>query len=145
MTYDIYGKWDQYNDWTGPYVFGHINTTSINTGLDLLRRNDVDLSKVNFGIGFYGRSFTLADPKCNEPGCVFSDAGEKGECSGEPGSLTFKEIVARKARFNIKTVKFEQEHGVTYMFMMITSGLATTTRRVLQRSARFSATTVLVA
>jgi hypothetical protein len=59
MTYDIYGKWDQYNDWTGPYVFGHINTTSINAGLDLLRRNDVDLSKVNFGIGFYGLSLLL--------------------------------------------------------------------------------------
>jgi hypothetical protein len=115
MTYDIYGKWDQYNEWTGPYVFGHTNTTSINAGLDLLRRNDVDLSKVNLGISFYGRSFTLADPKCNEPGCVFSDAGEKGECSGEPGILTFKEIMARKARFNIKTVNYEQEHGVTYM------------------------------
>ncbi|KAK1913093.1 hypothetical protein P3342_005029 [Pyrenophora teres f. teres] len=115
MTYDIYGKWDQYNEWTGPYVFGHTNTTSINMGLDLLRRNDVDLSKVNLGMGFYGRSFTLDDPKCNEPGCVFSDAGEKGECSGEAGILTYKEIMARQNRFNEKTVNYVEEHGVTYM------------------------------
>ena len=115
MTYDIYGKWDQYNEWTGPYVFGHTNTTSINMGLDLLRRNDVDLSKVNLGMGFYGRSFTLSDPKCNEPGCVFSDAGEKGECSGEAGILTYKEIMARQNRFNEKSINYVKEHGVTYM------------------------------
>ncbi|USP75586.1 hypothetical protein yc1106_02860 [Curvularia clavata] len=115
MSYDIYGKWDQYNEWTGPYVFGHTNTTSIQMGLDLLRRNNVDLSKVNLGMGFYGRSFTLSDPKCNEPGCVFSDAGEKGECSGEAGILTYKEIMARQNRFNEKTVKYVEKHGVTYM------------------------------
>lgn len=84
-------------------------------GLDLLRRNDVDLAKVNLGTGFYGRTFTLADPSCNVPGCIFSDAGVAGECSGEAGILTFKEIMARSNRLNEKTIVFNEEHGVTYM------------------------------
>jgi hypothetical protein len=84
------GKWDQHNEWTGPYVFGHTNITEIEQGVDLLRRNNVNLYKVSLGMGFYGRTFTLDDPKCSEPGCVFADAGVRGECSGEEGILTFK-------------------------------------------------------
>jgi hypothetical protein len=78
------------NEWTGPYVFGHTNITEIERGVDLLRRNNVDLDKVSLGMGFYGRTFTLADSGCNEPGCVFVEAGAKGDCSGEDGILTFK-------------------------------------------------------
>ncbi|KAF2473995.1 chitinase A1 [Lindgomyces ingoldianus] len=115
MTYDQRGKWDQNNPWTGPYVFGHTNVTEIESGLDLLRRNDVDLSKVNLGTGFYGRTFTLADSKCNTPGCVFADAGAAGECSGERGILSFKEIMARSKRLNDKKIVYENATGVTYM------------------------------
>lgn len=84
------GKWDRDNEWTGPYVFGHTNITEIEKGIDLLRRNDINLFKVSLGMGFYGRTFTLADPNCNTPGCIFTDAGLRGECSGESGILTFK-------------------------------------------------------
>ncbi|KAJ5096660.1 hypothetical protein N7456_007381 [Penicillium angulare] len=115
MSYDMRGKWDQENEWTGPYVFGHTNITEIENGVDLLRRNDIDLSKVNLGMGFYGRTFTLADKKCFEPGCVFSDAGVRGECSGEEGILTFKEIMARQHRLNEKTIRYDEESGVKYM------------------------------
>ncbi|EFR03335.1 chitinase A1 [Nannizzia gypsea CBS 118893] len=115
MSYDIHGKWDRDNKYTGPYVLGHTNVTEIQDGLDLLRRVDVDLQKVNLGIGFYGRSFTLADPKCNTPGCIFRDAGTRGECSGEPGILTFKEIMARQKRLNEKTIHYDEEAGVKYM------------------------------
>ncbi|KAJ5375386.1 hypothetical protein N7517_007392 [Penicillium concentricum] len=115
MSYDMRGKWDQFNEWTGPYVFGHTNITEIERGVDLLRRNDIDLSKVTLGMGFYGRTFTLADSKCNEPGCVFSDAGLRGECSGEEGILTFKEIMARQHRLNEKTIRYDEDSGVKYM------------------------------
>ncbi|KAL1591786.1 hypothetical protein SLS60_011785 [Paraconiothyrium brasiliense] len=115
MTYDIHGKWDQENPYTGPYVLGHTNITEIEMGLDLLRRNDIDFSKVNLGVGFYGRTFTLADRSCSKPGCVFSDAGVRGECSGEAGILTFAEIMARQKRLNDKHIEYVEEDGVTYM------------------------------
>lgn len=109
------GKWDQTNPYTGPYVLGHTNITEIEMGLDLLRRNGVDFAKVNLGVGFYGRSFTLSDRSCSTPGCIFSDAGVKGECSGEAGILTFAEITARQNRLNDKRIEYVEEHGVTYM------------------------------
>ncbi|PGH27225.1 hypothetical protein AJ80_01182 [Polytolypa hystricis UAMH7299] len=115
MSYDIHGKWDQYNEWTGPYVLGHTNVTEIESGVDLLRRNGINLWKISLGMGFYGRTFTLDDPKCNEPGCVFSDAGLRGECSGESGILTFKEIMARQHRLNDKIIRYDNQTGVKYM------------------------------
>ncbi|KAL3430011.1 hypothetical protein BDV09DRAFT_202564 [Aspergillus tetrazonus] len=115
MSYDMRGKWDQFNEWTGPYVFGHTNVTEIENGVDLLRRNNINLYKVSLGMGFYGRTFTLSDPGCSEPGCEFSDAGLRGECSGESGILTFKEIMARQKRLNQKVIKYDEDSGVKYM------------------------------
>ncbi|KAH7122764.1 hypothetical protein B0J11DRAFT_551302 [Dendryphion nanum] len=115
MSYDIHGRWDKENPYTGPYVLGHTNITEIEMGLDLLRRNNIDLSKVNLGVGFYGRSFTLADASCSKPWCIFSDAGVRGECSREAGILTFAEIVARQNRLNDKRIEYDEKHGVTYM------------------------------
>jgi chitinase len=48
------GKWDMDNKWTGPYVFGHTNITEIKRGVDLLRRNFINMENVNLGMGFYG-------------------------------------------------------------------------------------------
>jgi chitinase len=48
---------------------------------DLYWRNNVDPSKLNMGIGFYGRSFQLAEPGCDSPGCVFKGGGAAGPVS----------------------------------------------------------------
>ncbi|KAI9035631.1 uncharacterized protein KD926_003171 [Aspergillus affinis] len=92
MTYDIHGVWDASNKNTGPYVRPHTNITEIKLGLDLLWRNDVDPSRVNFGLGWYGRSFTLEDPSCNQPNCIFSYGGKPGECTNSSGTLSNSEI-----------------------------------------------------
>lgn len=44
------------------------------------------------GIGFYGRSFTLADPGCKTAGCGFTAGGNPGRCSASAGTLMFNEI-----------------------------------------------------
>lgn len=92
MTYDIHGVWDASNKNTGPYVRPHTNITEIKQGLDLLWRNDIEPAKVNFGLGWYGRSFTLKDPGCNTPGCIFAYGGEAGECTQSSGTLSNAEI-----------------------------------------------------
>ena len=46
------------------------------------------------GFGFYGRSFTLADPSCNTPGCQFSGASNPGPCTATGGILGYYEIMA---------------------------------------------------
>ena len=44
------------------------------------------------GLGFYGRSFTLADPSCSKAGCPFSAGGNPGPCTLTAGILSYDEI-----------------------------------------------------
>lgn len=106
MTYDIHGVWDANSEFTGPYVCPssvsspaeiplmrrqvrpHTNLTQIGQGLDLLWRDGVEPSKVTLGLGWYGRSFTLEDPLCTDPGCVFKEGGAPGKCTNSAGTLS---------------------------------------------------------
>ncbi|KAF9888495.1 hypothetical protein FE257_008602 [Aspergillus nanangensis] len=92
MTYDIHGVWDADSKFTGPYVRPHTNLTDIDKGLDLLWRAGVEPSKVNLGLAWYGRSFTLEDPDCAEPGCIFKEGGAPGKCTDSSGTLSNSEI-----------------------------------------------------
>ncbi|KAJ1704781.1 glycoside hydrolase, partial [Aspergillus flavus] len=124
MTYDIHGVWDSNNKNTGPYVRPHTNLTEIQLGLDLLWRNNVDPSMVNMGIGWYGRSFTLQDPQCNTPGCIFSYGGKAGECTKASGTLSNAEIQRIISKHNIvptvdreagvKWITFDNDQWVSY-------------------------------
>lgn len=104
MTYDLHGSWDSPEDQIGSYVYAHTNLTEIEAALDLLWRNNVPASKVNLGLGFYGRSYTLEDPSCSDPGCPFSDGGIAGSCSGTSGILTYDEINAVYETYNMEPV-----------------------------------------
>ncbi len=94
MSYDLHGTWDINNTWVGPYVNSHTNMTEIQDSLDLLWRNDILPQNVNLGLAFYGRSFTLADPNCFEPGCIITSGGSAGPCSGTVSVLLNTEIAA---------------------------------------------------
>ncbi|KAI0806563.1 carbohydrate-binding module family 18 [Xylaria sp. FL0064] len=91
-------------DWIGSFVYAHTNFTEITDAFDLLWRNNVPANKVNMGIGFYGRTFTLADKSCTSPGCPFSAAGNQGPCTQQPGILSYKEISDIRSQYNLVTV-----------------------------------------
>ena len=114
MTYDIHGVWDSTNKFTGPYIRPHTNLTEIQIGLDLLWRNNIDPANVNMGFGWYGRSFTLADPGCNTPGCIFSAGGNPGECTKSSGTLSNAEIT-RIIAANGLTPAFDKEAAVKWI------------------------------
>lgn len=62
-------------------------------GLELLWRNNINPARVVMGLGFYGRSFTMADPNCMEPGCLFKEGeAPSGECTNVPGVISATEI-----------------------------------------------------
>lgn len=63
MTYDIHGVWDRDIE-SIKNAYAHTNLTEINSGLELLWRNNINPSRVNLGLGFYGRSFTMESPSC---------------------------------------------------------------------------------
>ncbi|KAF7171146.1 hypothetical protein CNMCM5623_003575 [Aspergillus felis] len=93
MTYDLHGVWDASNP-IGSIVQGHTNLTEIKLAMDLFWRVEIPPSQLALGFGFYGRSFTLADPSCNTPGCPFSGASSPGPCSTTGGMLAYYEIQA---------------------------------------------------
>lgn len=88
MTYDLHGVWDANNP-IGNVVQAHTNLTEISLACDLLWRNKVPPKQVVLGVGFYGRAFTLKDKNCAVPGCAFSGASKKGDCTGEGGILGY--------------------------------------------------------
>lgn len=55
--------------------------TEIDDALQLLWRNNVTAEKVNLGLGFYGRTYTLKDPNCATHGCEFKAPGRAGPCT----------------------------------------------------------------
>ncbi|KAF1922183.1 glycoside hydrolase family 18 protein, partial [Didymella exigua CBS 183.55] len=113
MSYDLHGVWDRDNP-IGSHIYGHTNLTEMSLAFDLFWRNDVPASKLNMGLGFYGRAFQLADPSCNKPGCVFKGGATKGACSGESGILSYREIMEVIKVNKIKPVH-DKEAGVKYI------------------------------
>ena len=79
MAYDLHGTWDGPKDQIGSVVLAHTNLTEIEAALDLFWRVGVDPSKINLGIGFYGRAFQLSDPTCWQPGCPFKGGANPGQ------------------------------------------------------------------
>ncbi|KAL4734493.1 hypothetical protein BDV11DRAFT_212744 [Aspergillus similis] len=121
MAYDIHGTWDgTVSNWTSSDVNPHTNLTEIGEGLDLLWRNDIDPSKVLLGLGFYGRSFTLADSNCTTPGCAFdasaygSGGAAPGECTRTSGILSDYEINRIISEYD-PTVVYAETAGVNWM------------------------------
>ncbi|KAJ5111485.1 hypothetical protein N7532_002020 [Penicillium argentinense] len=93
MAYDIYGTWDATISSIGSRVYASTNLTMIESGLKLLWHNNIEPSKVNLGLGLYGRSYTLEDSSCTEPGCAFTAGGNPGPCSQTEGLLSYDEIM----------------------------------------------------
>ncbi|KAL6237121.1 glycosyl hydrolases family 18-domain-containing protein [Aspergillus navahoensis] len=114
MTYDIHGTWDGNNPYTKAVVQAHTNLTEIDEALDLLWRNDIDSSKVVLGLAFYGRSFTLKDSSCSNPGCPFASGGTPGRCTQTSGILSDSEIQALISQGNIVPT-LDSDAGVKYM------------------------------
>lgn len=106
MSYDLHGTWDIGDPWTGAFLDAHTNLTEIESDLDLLWRNNITASKVNLGLAFYGRSFTIASSSCSEPGCPYLSAGDAGNCSATAGILFNSEIEQVISSYNLTPILY---------------------------------------
>ena len=88
--------------------------TEIKEALDLLWRNDVPAKKLNLGLGFYGRSFQLADPGCSKPGCNFKAGASPGSCTKNSGTLSYKEITEIIDQKKLEPV-YDKKNAVKYV------------------------------
>ncbi|GFN17067.1 bacteriodes thetaiotaomicron symbiotic chitinase [Aspergillus tubingensis] len=143
MSYDIHGTWDGKSKWTSSDVNPHTNLTEISSGLDLLWRNGIDPGKVLLGLGFYGRSFTLADPSCNTPGCPFNTAnnstggGVAGECTQTSGILSDYEINRIIQDYSVN-IKYDETSGVNWMTWSGNQWVSFDNARTLKQKADFA-------
>ncbi|KAG8165716.1 hypothetical protein KVR01_004268 [Diaporthe batatas] len=112
MTYDLHGVWDSTNPISGSIVQGHTNLTEIKLATELLWRVGLSPSQVALGFGFYGRSFTLADPSCTKPGCPFSGGGAKGVCTGTSGCEDFQVIHDKEAA--VKYFSWDKNQWISF-------------------------------
>lgn len=64
----------------------------IDTALQSLLDDGVSAEKINLGLAYYGRSYTLKDHSCTKPGCPASGGGKPGKCSKSKGTLDLTEI-----------------------------------------------------
>ncbi|KAJ5094625.1 CAZyme family GH18, partial [Penicillium angulare] len=115
MTYDLHGVWDGTDPYIGNVAGAHTNLTEIQEAMNLLWRNNVDPSKIVMGIGFYGRSFTLEDSSCTEPGCPFTGGGQPGSCTDTSGILSYKEIMEIVKDVDVDGPYWEETAAVMYV------------------------------
>ncbi|KAK7056119.1 chitin-binding type-1 domain-containing protein [Favolaschia claudopus] len=112
----------QYADWVNVMTYDlhgliHINLvrrTEIQDTLSLFNNVGIDPSKIVLGIGFYGRSFQLADSGCTSPGCAFVGGADPGPCSANSGTLMFSEIETIIAQNGLNPI-FDEAAAVKYI------------------------------
>ncbi|KAJ6484663.1 hypothetical protein C8R45DRAFT_1214695 [Mycena sanguinolenta] len=115
MTYDLHGVWDSPADYIGSIVLAHTNLTEIMQTFQLFANVGVDPSKINLGIGFYGRSYQLVSADCTDPGCPFAGAAPAGPCSANPGTLMFSEIETIVQSAGTAELVFDEVAAVKYL------------------------------
>ncbi|KAG9241455.1 bacteriodes thetaiotaomicron symbiotic chitinase [Calycina marina] len=90
MTYDLHGPWEA--SYIGAKVRPQTSIIDVDSALVSLWFDGVPPSKVNLGIAYYGRGFTLTDKNCREIGCPYSGGSKSGPCTGSTGVLSLREI-----------------------------------------------------
>lgn len=79
-------------DALGSIVRGQANINEIANNTLPLAYAGVDPAKIDIGIAWYGRGYTLSDPSCNTLGCPFSGPSRPGRCTNSAGVLSLVEI-----------------------------------------------------
>ncbi|OQN97868.1 hypothetical protein B0A48_16179 [Cryoendolithus antarcticus] len=92
MAYDLHGFWDSDIKSLGAVVRGQTDIRDISNDTLPLWFDALDPSKINFGLAYYGRGYTLADPTCNTLGCRFSGPSKPGICTNYAGVMSLIEI-----------------------------------------------------
>lgn len=92
MSYDLHGSWDADVKNIGKVVYGQTNIPEIANWTLPLWYDGLDPAKINFGLAYYGRGYTLADPSCNRAGCSWSGPSRPGPCTNFGGVMSLQEI-----------------------------------------------------
>ena len=102
MSYDLHGSWDADVKTLGSIIRPQTDIRDIDQDLLPLWFDGLDPKKVNFGLAYYGRGYTVTDPACSDIGCGFSGPSKPGPCTAFPGVLSLREIESIINKTNVQ-------------------------------------------
>ncbi|KAI6091579.1 hypothetical protein F4821DRAFT_226439 [Hypoxylon rubiginosum] len=92
MTYDLHGPWDKDVKDVGPVIIGQTNIPEIYNWTLPLWYDQVDPSKINLGLAYYGRGYTVENVDCMTVGCTWTGPSRPGPCTAFGGVMSLQEI-----------------------------------------------------
>ena len=75
-----------------PVIRGQADIRDIANDTLPLWFDELDVSKINFGLALYGRGYTVTSSSCNGLGCPFSGPSKPGICTNTDGAMGLAEI-----------------------------------------------------
>ncbi|CAD7079161.1 unnamed protein product [Hermetia illucens] len=116
MAYDLHGSWDGKTGANAPLYAGPGDNPDLNVDVIIQQWIQAGASpdKLILGMGFYGRSFTLANANNHGIGAQTLGPGIPGPITRASGSLSYTEICS-----NIKagwTVVYDNKQQIPYAF-----------------------------
>lgn len=90
MSYDLHGSWEAST--LGAFVRPQTSIVDINSTMLPLWFDSVNPAKINLGIAYYGRGFTLSNTSCTDVGCSYTGPSNPGPCTDSAGVLSLREI-----------------------------------------------------
>ncbi len=106
MAYDLHGFWDADVKTLGSIIRPQTDIREIDNNTLPLWFDKLDPAKVNLGLAYYGRGYTVSDRSCGKglcmlspvefkvdpdvayPGCAFSGPNKAGPCTGFDGVMS---------------------------------------------------------
>ncbi|KAK2685921.1 hypothetical protein QWA68_015991 [Fusarium oxysporum] len=92
MIYDLYGQWDEDIRQIRRVILGHTNIPEITNWSLPLYYAGVDPAKVNMGLAYYARGYTVADLNYNGVECKWSGTSRPAPCINFGGIMSLEEI-----------------------------------------------------
>nr|CAH7750123.1 unnamed protein product [Callosobruchus chinensis] len=121
MTYDIHGSFDGEVGHVAPLYASSVDKTStakllnVDASITAWIQRGASPQKLTLGIPFYGRTFTLKDPKNVSLGAPITGPGAAGLYSKSEGTLAYNEIVELQQKEKW-TVVFDAEQKVPHAY-----------------------------
>ncbi|KEY73171.1 hypothetical protein S7711_04137 [Stachybotrys chartarum IBT 7711] len=92
MSYDLHGPWDEDVRQIGRVVLGHTNIPEIANWTLPLYYEEMDPAKLNMGLAYYARGYTVATSDCNAVGCDWVSTSRPAPCTNFGGVMSLEEI-----------------------------------------------------
>lgn len=109
MSYDLHGPWDEDTASVGKVVLGQTNIPEMYNWTLPLWYEGLDPSKINLGLAYYGRGYTLADPRCHHTGCEWSTPSKAGPCTNIDGVLSLQEITKFISELRVEPTLLQED------------------------------------